>query len=222
MFPLHRERLTIITKLYHFADKSVYYQSYSFSSSHVRMWELVHKEGWVTKNWCFWAVALEKNLESPLYRKEIEPVSPKGSQPRVFIGRTDAEADTPILCHLMWRTDSLEKTLMLGKADGRRRRGMQRLRSLGSITYSMNMNLSKLWEAVKDGGAGMLRSMGSQRVRYDLAAEQQQHRYVHCGMTDGPVFVQQGLWVPSWASPYELGYAASSPSWMHLPSASAH
>ena len=98
-------------------------------------------------------MALEKILESPSYSKEIKPVSPKGNQAWIFIGRTDAEADAPILCHLMWRTDSLEKTLMLGKTEGKRRRGKQRLRSLGSITYSLDMNLSKLWEIVKNRGA---------------------------------------------------------------------
>ena len=81
---------------HHFADKGPYSQSYSLSSSHVWMWELYHKQGWVPKNWCFRTVVLEKNLESPLDCK-IKPVSPKGSQPGIFIGRTDAEAETPIL-----------------------------------------------------------------------------------------------------------------------------
>jgi len=72
-------------------------QSYDFSSSHVRMWELDHKEGWVLKNWCFWIMLLEKTLERPLDRKEIKPVHPKGNQPWIFIGRTDAEAEASIL-----------------------------------------------------------------------------------------------------------------------------
>ena len=70
---------------------------YGFSSSQVWMWELDHKEGWVSKNWCFWTVALEKSLESPLDCKEIQPVNPKGNHPWIFIGRTDAEAEAPIL-----------------------------------------------------------------------------------------------------------------------------
>ncbi len=70
---------------------------YGFSSSHVWMWELDHKENWVLKNWCFWTVVLEKTLESPLDCKEIQPVHPKGDQSWVFIGRTDVEAETPIL-----------------------------------------------------------------------------------------------------------------------------
>ena len=81
----------------HFADKSLYSQSYGFSSSHVWMWELDHKESWALKNWCFWTVVLEKTLESPLDCKEIQPVHPKGDQSLVFIGRTDVEAETPIL-----------------------------------------------------------------------------------------------------------------------------
>ena len=68
-----------------------------FSSSQIRMWEFDHKEGWVVKNWCFWIVVLEKSLESPLDRKEIKPVNPKGNYPWIFTGRTDAEAETPIL-----------------------------------------------------------------------------------------------------------------------------
>ena len=83
---------------HHFADKKgLYNQSYGFSSSHVQVWELDHKEGWALKIWCFWTVVLEKTLESPLVCKEIQPVHPKGNQSWIFIGRTDAEAETPTL-----------------------------------------------------------------------------------------------------------------------------
>ena len=98
-----------------FADKGPYSQSYGFSSSHVQMWELDHKEGWRPKNWCFQIVRLEKTFESPSDCKEIKPVNFKGNQPWLLIERTDAEAATPILSgHLMWGVYSLEKTLMLG------------------------------------------------------------------------------------------------------------
>ena len=89
-------------------------------------------------------MVLEKTLESPLDCKEIQPVHPKGDPSWVFIGRTDVEAEAPILCHLMRRADSLEKTLMLGKIEGRRKRGRQRIR----WTNSMDMSLSKLLEMV--------------------------------------------------------------------------
>ena len=94
---------------YYFADKGLSSQSYGFSSSHVRMWELDHKEGWELKNWCFWIVVLEKILESPFNSKEIKLVNPKGNQSWIFIGRTDAEVEAPIL----WPPDA--KNWLIGK-----------------------------------------------------------------------------------------------------------
>ena len=82
---------------HHFANKGSSSQSYGFFSSHVWMWELDYEESWAPKNWCFWSVVLEKTLESPLDCKEIQPVHPKGDQSLIFTGRTDVEAETPIL-----------------------------------------------------------------------------------------------------------------------------
>ena len=91
-----KSRQYIKKQRHYFANKGPYSQSYGFSSSHVQMWELNHKEGWKPKNWCFWTVVLEKTFESLLNCKEIQPVRPKGNQPWIFIRRTDAEAGTPI------------------------------------------------------------------------------------------------------------------------------
>ena len=128
----------------YFANKGPSSQGYGFSSSHIWIWELDYKESWGPKKWCVWTVVLEKTLESPLDCKEIQPVQPKGNQSWIFIGRTDVEAETQYSGHLIWRTDSLEKTRMLGKIEGRRRRGWQRMRWLDGITDSVDMGLSKL------------------------------------------------------------------------------
>ena len=135
---------------HYFANEGPSSQSYGFSSSPVWMWELDHKESWVLKNWCFWTVVLEKTLESPLDCKEIKPVNPKGNKFWIFIGRAKAETEAPIV----WPPDV--KSQLTGKdpdarKDGRQKEEeMQRMRWLDSITDSMDMNLSKLQEMVKE------------------------------------------------------------------------
>ena len=133
--------------------KDPYSQSYGISSSHVKMWELDHNDSWVLKNWCFQTLVLEKTLESPLDSKEIKPVNPKGNQPWIFIGRTDAEAEAPML----WPVDSkswlIGKDPDAGKDWGQPEKRVQKMRWLDDITDLMDMRLSKLWEIVKDRGA---------------------------------------------------------------------
>ena len=106
-----KPRQCIRKQRHYFADKGPSSQSYGFSSSQVQMWELNHKEVWLPKNWCFQTAVLEKTLESPFDCKKIKPVNPKGNQPWILTGRTNAEADTPILWPLDTKSQLTEKKI---------------------------------------------------------------------------------------------------------------
>ena len=128
------------------------------------MWELDCEESWVLKNWCFWTVVLEKTLESPLDCKEIQPVHSEIS-PGCSLEGMMLELKLQYFGHLMWRVDSLEKTLMLGGIGVRRRRGRQRMRWLEGNTDSLNMNLSELRELVMDREAWCAAIHGIAKIR---------------------------------------------------------
>ena len=134
---------------HYFANQSPSSQSYGFSSGHVWMWELDYKERWAPKNWCFWTVVL-KTFESPLDCKEIQTVHPKGNQSWIFIGRTDAEAETPVL----WPPDAKNRLIWkdpdAGKDWRQEEKRMTEDEMVGCITDSMDLNLRKLWELVID------------------------------------------------------------------------
>ena len=156
---------------HYFANKGLSSQGYGFSSSHVWTWELDYKESWVLKNWCFWTVVLEKTLESPLDCKEIQPVHPKGDQSWVFIGRTDAEAETPILWPPDAKSWSFEKPWCWGRlragGEGDDRGWDSWITSPTQWAWVWVGSGSWWWT----GRTGLLRFIGLQRDGHDWATD---------------------------------------------------
>ena len=135
-----------------------------FLGSHLWMWELDYKESWVPKNWCYWTVVLERTLERLLDCKEIKPVHPKEISPEYSLEGLMLKLKLQYFDHLMWRTHSFEKTLMLGKIEGGRWRGRQRMRLLNGITDSVERNLSELLELVMNREAWPATFHGVQKL----------------------------------------------------------
>ena len=164
-------RQQIKKQRHYFANKGPSSQGYGFSSSHVWMWELDCEENWALKNWCFWTVVLEKTLESPLDCEEIQPVHSKGDQSWVFIGRTDVEAETPVLWPPDGKSWFIWKVPDTGNDWRQEEKGMTGwdgwMASLTQWTWVWVNSGSWWWT----GRHGMLQSMGLQRVRHDWATE---------------------------------------------------
>ena len=165
-----KPRQPVKKQRHYFANKGPCSQSYGFSSSHVWMLELDYKESWALKNWCFWTVVLEKTLESPLDRKEIQTVHPKGNQSWIFIGRTDVEAETPIV----WPPHA--KSWLIGKDPDAGKGWRQEEKGWGWDGWmASRTQWTWVWVSCRSwwwtGKPGMLQLMGSQRVGHDWATE---------------------------------------------------
>ena len=145
-----KPRQHIKKQRHYFANKGPSSQCYGFSSSHVWMWEWDHKESWALKNGCFWTAVLDKLLRVPWTARRSNQSILKKINPENSLEGLMLKLKLQYFGHLMWRTDSLEKTLLLGKIEGRRRKGQQRIWWLDDITDWMDMSLSRLQEVVMD------------------------------------------------------------------------
>ena len=201
---------------HYFANKSLSSQAYHFSSSHVWMWELDYIESWALKNWCFWTVVLEKTLESPLDCKEIQPVHPKGDQSWVFTGRTDAEAETPLLWPphaelTHWKRPWCLERLRAG-AEGENRGWDGWMASLTQWTWVWVDSGSWWWT----GRPGMLWFMRLQRVGHDWATELNRTELNEDGVNESTVKGHCAHQLLSLCTPHgsALGLADAVTMWM--------
>ena len=162
-------RQCIKKQRHYFADKGPYSQSYGFSSSHVWMWELNHKESLAPMNWCFWTMVLEKTFESPMDCKEIRPINPKENQPWIFIERADTETEVPILRPPDAKSQLIRKDPDAGKDWRQEEKGMTEDEM---VAWHHQLNGHEFEQAPGDGkGQGIL--VGCRTVGHDWATEQQ-------------------------------------------------